>query len=500
MGIAVLAIVAGGLAQGLALTSGALGKSKVDGLASNLAAAGVEEAHRMAYEDVGTPGGKPTGTIPAVETRSVQGIDFRVATEVDYVDDPAAGQPRTYVNYKRVSVTVTPQTNDGKATTQTSLVAPPAIGSIAGKAAIIVNVVDAITDEPLGDASVTVDGSTSPTRTDTTDEDGLVVFAGLEPSAIDPGDPQYKYRLTVSLSGYVTHPDSVPDVAQQHLAASQTWETTLRVFRPATIVATLLDAATAQPITEPATVTVTAPEPNSLSESGTTQTGSITFTTIDGDPILPSTSDFTVLAEAECYAPHTLTGPVPAGYPASTTETFSFSLTRITSGFLEVTVVDNGTGQPIPAAQVQVSGGEGGLAPIVRTGDANGFVRYCVEPSGSVRYVVSAAAPGYGAGTALADVVANQTTTLEMRLSASGNATIRLRSPASNQLVRLRAVSGTYDASQRTNNRRRADFTDLAAGDYIAYIATGFDGGVPAWSAGRTVQAVAGQLRTYEVP
>ena len=113
MGIAVLAVVAGGLAQGLALTSGALGKSKVDGLASNLAAASVEEAHHMDYADVGAQGGNPTGTIPAVQTRSVQGIEFRVETTVDYVDDPALGQPRTYVNYKRVSVSVTPQTNDG---------------------------------------------------------------------------------------------------------------------------------------------------------------------------------------------------------------------------------------------------------------------------------------------------------------------------------------------------------------------------------------------------
>ena len=304
----------------------------------------------------------------------------------------------------------------------------------------------------------------------------------------------------MSVSGYATHPDSAPDVAQQHLAASQTWETTLRVFRPATIVADVRDAATGAAITETATVTVTSPEPNPLSDEGTTQTGSITFTSLDGDPIVPSRSDFTVRSEAECYAPQTLTGPVPAGYPSSGTETFTFNLTRVASGFLDVTAVDNDTGAAIPAAEVQVSGGQGGVSPIVRTADANGFVRYCIEPSGSVRYIVSASAPGYGAGTALADVLTGGTSAVEMRLTASARGAIRLRSPGSNQLVRLRAVSGTYDASQRTNRRRRADFTNLAVGDYIAYIAVGFDGGDPTWSVGRTVQAVAGERRTYWVP
>ena len=58
---------------------------------------------------------------------------------------------------------------------------------------------------------MTADLSTSPTQTRTTDSDGKVVFAGLEPSAIPVNDPKYKYRLTVGLTDpWVTHPDSVP--------------------------------------------------------------------------------------------------------------------------------------------------------------------------------------------------------------------------------------------------------------------------------------------------
>ena len=115
--------------------------------------------------------------------------------------------------------------------------------------------------------------------------------------------------------------------------------------------------------------------------------------------------------------------------------------------------------------------------------------------------MVSAAQPGYGAGSILAAVVQNQTTPLTMYLSPTANTgTIRLNAGSSNKLVRLQALVGTYDASQNTNAQGRADFTGLAAGNYMAYIATGFSGGNPTWSTGKVVAAVGGQLRTYSVP
>ena len=78
--------------------------------------------------------------------------------------------------------------------------------------------------------------------------------------------------------------------------------------------------------------------------------------------------------------------------------------------------------------------------------------------------------------------------------------TIRLSAGSSGKLVRLQALSGTYDASQTTNSFGRADFTGLAAGNYMAYIATGFSGGTPIWSAGKVVSATGGNLTTYSVP
>jgi hypothetical protein len=101
----------------------------------------------------------------------------------------------------------------------------------------------------------------------------------------------------------------------------------------------------------------------------------------------------------------------------------------------------------------------------------------------------------------LATVNQNQTTPLTMYLAPSSTTgTIRLYAGQSNKYVRLRAVSGTYDAAQSTNNFGYADFTGLAAGNYTAYIATGFSGGTPVWNAGKVVSATGGQIRTYWVP
>lgn len=503
VGIVILAIVAGGIAQGLAQSSAALGTSKIDTTATKLAAAELDRAHRMPYDDVGIVGGSPPGEIAASRDQVVGSVTYTIAMDVAYVDDPALGQPHTYVNYKKVTVTVTPRASRAHAYSDSTLVAPPAIGSIAGKSTIIATVIDALTLQPVAGAPVTADLSTSPTQTRSTGADGKVIFAGLEPSAVGITDPKYKYRLTVGLADpWVTHPDSAPALAQQHLSSSQTWNPTLKVFKRATINVNVRDASTGQPVTERTHVVVTTPGPDVISDSQTDDTGLFSFTTLGGKPIQPSTSDFTVAVQADCYPDASIARPVPTGYPTNTSETFDFSLARAPSGYLDVTLRSTAAGNPVIAGgQVQVSGGQGNIAPRVRDTDASGFARFCLGPSGSASYVVSAAKAGYGAGSVLATVNQNQTTPLTMYLAPSSTTgTIRLYAGQSNKYVRLRAVSGTYDAAQSTNNFGYAEFTGLAAGNYTAYIATGFSGGTPVWNAGKVVSAIGGQIRWYWVP
>ncbi len=503
IGIVILAIVAGGIAQGLAQTSASLGTSKVETTATKLASAELDRAQRMAYDDVGVVGGSPPGEILATRNVVVGSVTYKVDVDVTYVDDPALGQPQTYVNYKKVAVTVTPQTARAHAYSQTTLVAPPAIGAISGKLTIIVTVIDALTDDPVAGAPVTADLSTSPTQTRSTGADGKVVFAGLEPSAIPVSDPKYKYRLTVGLTDpWVTHPDNVPALAQQHLTASQTWTTTLKVFKRATINVNLRDAATGQLITEHSQAQVTTPGPAVLSEQQEGTSGAYVFSTIGSKAIPPSESDFTVAAQADCYLDASIQRPVPTGYPEQHDRDLRLRDDAGPSGYLDVTVRSVSSGNPpIAGAQVQVSGGQSNIAPRVRLTDVNGFVRLCVPPSGTVSYVVSVAHPGYGAGSVLAAVNQNQTTPVTIySVPSASTGTIRLTAGASGQLVRLQALTGTYDASQNTNSFGNADFTGLATGNYMAYIATGFSGGTPTWSTGKVVSAVGGQLRTYSVP
>ena len=121
VGIMILAIVAGGIVQGLAATSTSLGQSRAETTATKLATAALDRAHRMTYEDVGIVGGSPPGVIPASATQTVNDVQYTIATDVEYVNDPALGQPQTYVNYKRVTVTVTPNTNRARAMKETTL-------------------------------------------------------------------------------------------------------------------------------------------------------------------------------------------------------------------------------------------------------------------------------------------------------------------------------------------------------------------------------------------
>ena len=386
VGIMILAIVAGGIVQGLAATSSSLGKSRAETTATKLATAALDRAHRMSYEDVGIAGGSPPGQIPASTTKTVNDVQYTIATDVEYVDDPALGQPQTYVNYKRVTVTVTPDSANARPMQETTLVAPPAIGAIAGKSTIVATVIDALTDQPIAGVPVTADLSTSPTQTRNTGSDGKVVFAGLEPSALAVTDPKYKYRLTVALPDpWVTHPDSAPAQAQQHLAASQTWTTTLKVFKRATINVDVRDAATGQLVSERTQVQVTTPAPDPLSETLIGATGLFTFNTIAGKPIQPSASNFTVAVQADCYPNASISRAVPTAYPSNTTENFTFTLNRAVSGYLDVTLRSTASGNPVIAGgQVQVSGGEANIAPRVRDTDAAGKVRFCVDPSGAV--------------------------------------------------------------------------------------------------------------------
>jgi len=500
LGILLLAIVAGGVIEGFAAASSQIGKTRLDVVASKLALQHLEDIRNMSYSTVGTVGGNPAGAIPASQTQSVNGTTYTVQTSIKFVDDPAAAQPHTYVDYKSVTVVVTPQLSVGLPVTETTIVAPPNYASMAGLSTAVVTVVDAVTLQPLPNITVSIGGGPSATRSDVTSANGTVVFAGLTPNPTSTGNPQYNYTAQVVQAGYATDSATAPSVTTAHLSASQTWQVTIKVFAPATLGVNLVDSVTGTPITNFSTVTVTAPPPQSVTDTQTGATGTYTFTTLQGQVIEPSLSAFGITATADCYASQTLNTAVPTGYPNVTSQTVTFKMVSQGGGHLTATVLNNSTGQPIVGAQVQISGGQGNLAPVVRTTDVNGNVSFCEPASGSTNYTVAAGANGYGAGSLSAAITNNATTSVTLRLVAGTTGTIRLTTTTSNLLVRLKASAGTYDVSQYTNSSRYADFINLAPGTYTAYVATSFSSGNPIWSSGKSVTAQSGKTLSYSVP
>ncbi len=500
LGILLLAIVAGGVVEGFAAASSQIGMSRMDAESSKIALQQLEDIRTLPYSSVGIVSGNPPGTIAASQTKTINGISYKIATTVKYVDDPAKGQPHTYVDYKSVTVVVTPAPGTGSPVTESTLIAPPNYASMSGLSTAVVTVVDAVTLSPLQNMTVTINGGPSSARSDITGSAGTVVFAGLTPNPTSTGSPLYNYTVQVNQAGWSTDPTTSTTVTTAHLSASQTWQVTIKVFKPATLGVSLVDSVTGLPVTNYSSVSVAAPSPQSITDSQAGTTGSYTFTSLQGQPIEPSQSAFGITASADCYATATMNVAIPAGYPNLTSQNVTFSLVPQSGGKMTVTVLDANTNQPIQGATVQISGGQSNVSPVVRTSDVNGIVTFCEPPSGTVNYTVAGAATGYGAGSLSAAITNGSTTAVTMKLVAGTTGTIRLTSATSSTLVRLKASVGTYDVSQYTNASRYADFITLAPGTYTAYVATGFSGGNPIWSAGKTVTAQSGKTNTYSVP
>ncbi len=85
-------------------------RARID--ATALANQRLEMVRNLRYDDVGTVSGIPSGTIPQMETISINRINYSVETSIIYIDDPfdglAGGTPEDLFNadYKRIRVEV----------------------------------------------------------------------------------------------------------------------------------------------------------------------------------------------------------------------------------------------------------------------------------------------------------------------------------------------------------------------------------------------------------
>ncbi len=498
IGIVILGIVAGGVFMGFAASSAQISKGRLDTVSSKMANGRLDTIREMDYDDVGVIAGNPVGLLKATDTTDVSGITYRVDTDVTYVDDPTPGRSRSYINYKRISVTVTPQVTAGRPVTVVTQMAPPNVAAIRGKATAIINVIDGFTLTPLVGARVRLYGSTSPERTALTDAQGKVVFGGLDPSDPPLTSPLHWYKAAATYNDYATDPTSGPDTVQQSLAASQAWEGTIKLYRPATITVNVLDATTGAPVTERAQADIALPATaGGLSQSFVGYTGGFQVDKIQGANIRPSSENTTVKVTADCYdALPPLVAKVPEGYPDNPNQVFTARMTRTTrTARLKVSVVSAANGSAVPGATVQVSGGDAARSDIPsRVTDANGYAEFCLPKTDVTPYTLSVVSPSYSDASMTLLLPEGTVRSQVVRMGPTTKCVLPIKHRLGvGQLVRLIGVTVTFDQQTTVASSGVATFNP-PYGTYSMQYVSGYTDGQPTWATATWTDGTAGAV------
>jgi type II secretory pathway pseudopilin PulG len=360
------------------------GLSREKTIAQQAAAEEIEDIRRRAYADVGIVNGNPPGTVTSPKTISKTGLKATMTTQVSYVNDPTPSSYATLANYKKVIVTVVRDGDSKELTRQVTYIAPTARAPYGGLNNAIVNVLvtDYKLNQPVPGVLVSLKNGPSSNRSDTTDTAGRVTFPSLTPTQ---GAQYYDVEVPTS-SGYETLSEDLPPstAARFTLAPSQTRDTALRVYKPATIYVSVKDSL-GLPYVGTATVYVGSPR---QSETFTvTGGGPITIGTLGGEKIVPglvySVSARTALNQFSPVVSQT----VPNDYPTDLTSTFVVQLSALPYAIGPTRVRVRNDGDLVPYARVDVTGGP---IPTYLTGttDANGEVELDI-PQGT-NYTITA--------------------------------------------------------------------------------------------------------------
>ncbi len=463
-------------------------------IAEQASTAQAEYIRTLSYSNVGNPGGNPSGTIPltqsvaAVLGATYPGLTGTVTTRVEWNNNPSDKVATAYRNaafYKKVTITVT-RSSDGKQLAQmVTYVSNTNAGTGVAESEIDLNVLDIGSNTPLAGQLVNLTTGPSAPLSDTTDSAGNIVFPAL--TANPTSGPTAYYNLSMTpLSGYTLLKDDdiakTPTAANAHiqLAPSQTFPTTLRVYKGSTISVVLQDQSTSSTYTGNATVTLSTtlrgtPTSQNYSYSG----GPLSTTTFpsgaSSEPIIPApspiiTGGYTASVSNGFFATSVNKATVPNAYPSDLTSTFT--LTGYPTGTLTATVT--WAGSPVSGAVVTLTGGPTSVNQSAST-NGSGVATFTDLPAGS-GYSLSAQKSGEISAATPATVVAGSTTNVPVAMPV-GTVAVTVTSagsPIVGATVTLTGgnISGTITAGSTTDVNGQVTITNVPKGSGVTVTAT----------------------------
>jgi type II secretory pathway pseudopilin PulG len=231
-------------------------------VAENLAQAEIEIIRSLDYDEIGLPGRTPSGSLAPIRDISVEGRVFTIELDVRYAGsvtgldvipqggDGVQGEWDPGVDYKVAVVTVTASGRELDPIVMDTIIAPTRVGQHEGIANARV-ILDA--HEPFAPSQLplpVLEIHAPP---------AAPIGSGMAASEqIWPAIPSGIYTVYVQTSnGWIIHPEDVlTGLDQLEVAAGTTAQTTLRVFRPATLEMEIYDVETGDPV-DNARVTLT---------------------------------------------------------------------------------------------------------------------------------------------------------------------------------------------------------------------------------------------------
>jgi len=281
-------------------------------VAENLAQAEIESLRALAYEDVGLPGRTPAGVLDPEHVVTVEGREYTVELDVRYAGsltgltvipqggDGVQGSWDPGVDYKIVKVTVTSPGRETDPVVMETIVSPRSVGAHEGiaNARVYLAAYEPFTPSGYNLPSLKIQASPA----------APISSALYADEQVFPAIPPADYTITLDQAdGWVIHPDDVISGKDRlHVTAGSLAETTLRVYRPAPLTITAVDAATGDAVPAPRLA---------YKNLVTDQTVTLAPGVLTATGLIPDAYDLTVTASG--YEAWTLSSVnIPSGYPS----------------------------------------------------------------------------------------------------------------------------------------------------------------------------------------